>query len=133
MEKIIEIYVDGACVPNPGKAAIGVVLRYGRLMKEHMDLIGYGTNNIAEITAIKHGLEMVKNRTYPVKLYSDSLYAINTLSGKWRAKVNIDLIRETKELLETFDSVELIWVRGHAGNQYQERADELANMLLTGG
>ena len=128
--KAIEIYADGACAPNPGSMGIGVVLKYGEKTKEISRLIGPGTNNIAELSAIKIGLESIKDRSLPVTIFSDSQYAIKSISGEWNGPSNRELIREIQEILNGFESVDLKWIRGHAGNLHQERADYLANKDL---
>lgn len=127
---MIELYTDGACVPNPGEMAIGGVLFYKGKLKEFSGKIGKGTNNIAELTAIEYGLGMIKDRSIPVTVISDSQYAINSLNGKWKPKKNQDLINAIKLLIKDFESVNFKWVRGHNGNKFNERADELANRLL---
>lgn len=124
---MIDLYTDGAALPNPGKMGIGIVLRYKHHTKEIGEGIGYGTNNIAELTAIKRGLLEIKNRSVPVTIHSDSMYALNVVNGRWNAKKNIPLIAEIQELVKTFESVTFRWVRGHSGNKYQEKADQLAN------
>lgn len=124
---MIKLYTDGAAFPNPGKMGIGVVLCYKHHKKEIGESIGYGTNNIAELSAIKRGLSEIKDRSIPVTVISDSLYALNVVNGKWKARKNIPLILEIQELVKKFDDVRFKWVRGHSGNKLQERADELAN------
>ena len=62
LEKAIRIYTDGACSGNPGPAGIGVVMQYGQHRKEISRYVGTATNNIAELEAIKVGLQSVKNK-----------------------------------------------------------------------
>ena len=130
---MIELYADGACFPNPGNMAIGIVLIYGGHVKEHSEEIGKGTNNIAELTAIKTGLNMIKKRDIPVTIISDSQYALNCLKGNWNPSKNIELITEIQNLISEFDTVHLKWVRGHNGNKHNERADNLANQYFANG
>lgn len=127
---MIEIYCDGACFPNPGKMGIGIVLLYKGHSKEVSQLSGEGTNNIAELTAVQESLKLLKRNDIPVKIYSDSMYAVNQLSGRWNPKKNIELINDIKQDLKKLDNFELIWVRGHSGNRWNERADYLANRGL---
>lgn len=124
---MIEIYTDGAAIPNPGNMGCGIVLVYGEHTKEISEHIGHGTNNVAELTAIKIGLQNITNRTFPITVFSDSMYAVKILTGEWKPKENIDLVNDIKRLISYFDDVKIKWVRGHAGNKYNERADCLAD------
>lgn len=128
---MIEIYCDGACVPNPGEMGIGIVLIYKDHTKEISRLIGEGTNNIAELTAIQESLKLLKRNDIPVKIYSDSMYAVNQLSGRWNPTKNIELINDIKQNLKKLDNFELIWTKSHNGNRWNERADYLATKGLT--
>ncbi len=127
---MLEIYCDGACFPNPGEMAIGVVLVWNKHTKEIGEKIGEGTNNIAELTAVKRGLELVKDRTKPITVITDSQYALNCLTGKWNPSKNVELISEIKDLISEFSTVKYKWVRGHSGDKYQEKADSLANQFF---
>lgn len=130
---MIELYSDGACFPNPGNMAIGIVLIYKGHIKEHSEEIGKGTNNIVELTAVKLGLEMIKTRDIPVTIISDSQYALNCLKGNWNPSKNIELIKEIQEIIKGFEKIHFKWVRGHAGDKYNERADQLANKYFSDG
>jgi ribonuclease HI len=74
----IHVFTDGACSGNPGPAGVGVVLYYNEHKKEISKFIGNATNNIAELTAIKIGLEAIKStyRNLPVIIYTDSAYSL---------------------------------------------------------
>ena len=130
---MIELYTDGACIPNPGEMAIGGVLVYRGHTKEYSQKIGKGTNNIAELTAIQQGLALIKNKSVPVTIISASQYALNCLNGKWNPKKNIELINDIKKSIKSFKSVSFKWVKGHNGNRYNERADSLANQYFPYG
>ena len=123
---MIEIYTDGAAIPNPGNMGCGIVLVYDKHTKYISKQIGYGTNNIAELTAIKIGLQNITNRTIPITVFSDSMYAVKILSGEWKPKENLDLVSEIKIFISYFDNIKIKWIRGHSGNKYNERADYLA-------
>ena len=84
-------HTDGACAGNPGKMGIGVVLidaETNRQIKTHASAIGYGTNNIAEYTAIIIGLEMLC--AYPeakrATIRSDSQLVIMQIRREYRIK-----------------------------------------------
>jgi ribonuclease HI len=129
----ILIYTDGACSGNPGPAGIGVLLeRPDGEVIEHSEFIGEGTNNIAELTAILRALEMLRpeEHTAHVLLYTDSAWSLGVLVGGWKAKVNLELITAIKEKMTTMPEVELLKVKGHAGNGGNEEADALATMAV---
>lgn len=124
----IIIYTDGACSGNPGPAGIGVVLVDGKQRKELSEYLGQGTNNIAELTAIKRALELVDpdERGRPVYVHSDSSYSLGLLGKGWKAKKNVELVAELRELAAQFPRLELVKVKGHAGVPENERCDQLA-------
>jgi ribonuclease HI len=122
----IFIYTDGASSGNPGPSGIGVVMRYGGHEKEISRYIGIGTNNIAELEAVRVALSEVKNPEIPVRIYTDSSYVLGVLTLGWKAKKNVDLIRSIQKLMGKFRDIGLIKIRGHAGDEGNERADRLA-------
>ena len=126
----IIVYTDGASSGNPGPAGIGVVLRYGDHKKEISRYIGMGTNNIAELEAIRAALSAIKNKDLPVRLHTDSKYAIGVLTLGWKAKANQELIADIQRLLARFDDIRLIKVEGHAGVPDNELADTLATSAI---
>jgi ribonuclease HI len=128
----IFIYTDGACSGNPGPAGIGVVMCYRGHRKEISRYIGVATNNIAELEAIKTGLESVKNRTLPVVLFSDSSYSLGLLTKGWKAKQNQDLVHKVRQLVKEFKNLRFLKVKGHAGHPENERADRLAVAAVKG-
>jgi len=133
---VIRIYTDGACKGNPGPGGWGAMLIWKNKVKEISGGSHSTTNNRMELTAAIKALETLK-RSVPVELYSDSSYLVkgmnewmkNWIKRGWKRKsgdvVNIDLWKKLNALNETFQ-VRWIWVRGHAGNEYNERADQLA-------
>lgn len=125
-ENAICIYTDGASSGNPGPSGIGIVMRYGAREKEISRFIGMGTNNIAELEAIRVGLDEVKNRRLPVRVFTDSRYAIGLLSQGWNARTNTDLVKAIRQTMQTFSNLEFIKIPGHAGHPENERADRLA-------
>jgi len=125
-EGAIAIYTDGASSGNPGPAGIGVLLRFESHEREISKSIGRATNNIAELLAIKTGLLAVKRRDIPVRIYTDSSYALGVLTKGWKARKNTDLVQEIRKILSGFRNVKVMKVRGHAGQEGNERADKLA-------
>jgi ribonuclease HI len=122
----ILVYTDGASSGNPGPSGIGVVLSFGDHKKEISRYIGMATNNIAELEAIRVGLSALKNTKLPVRVLTDSSYAIGVLSKGWKASKNQELVAATKALMAKFSDLKLIKVRGHAGDESNEKADQLA-------
>jgi len=126
LQQALRIYTDGACSGNPGPAGIGVVMLYRHHRKEISRYIGTATNNIAELEAIKTGLEAVRNKNLPVVLFTDSSYAMGLLSQAWKAKHNRELVERISRLVKKFKDLRFVKVRGHAGHPENERADGLA-------
>ena len=124
--RVIHIYTDGASSGNPGPSGIGVVLSCGDQRKEISEYIGEATNNIAELLAIAKGLAAVKNRSLPVRVYTDSSYAHGVLVLNWKPKKNLDLIGAIRRTIASFADLRLIKVPGHSGVEENERADRLA-------
>ncbi len=135
----VEVYTDGACSGNPGPGGWGAVLLYGRHEKEL-----YGgqreptTNNRMELTAAIEALEHLK-RPSVVRLHTDSTYVrsgiMSWLAGwqrnGWRTAdrkpvKNADLWQRLAAAVARHE-VEWLWVKGHAGDPGNERADALAN------
>lgn len=138
MDKTVEIYTDGACSGNPGPGGYGVILKYNEMKRELSEGFQKTTNNRMELLAVIRGLSMLK---YPckVKLYSDSKYVVDAICKGWvyswqkkgwkkgdgKPALNTDLWKLLLPLLKDHD-VELIWVKGHNGHEYNERCDQLA-------
>lgn len=126
------IYTDGASSGNPGPAGIGVVLRYKARVREISRYIGHATNNIAELEAIRQALSAVQRKDLPVRLFTDSSYAHGLLSLGWKARRNQELVQEIKNQMRDFRDLRLIKVKGHAGIDDNERADQLATAAIRG-
>jgi ribonuclease HI len=120
------VYADGACSGNPGPAGIGVVLQDANGRRELSQYLGKGTNNIAELSAILQGIAAIDDVERPVRIHTDSQYAIGVLSKGWKAKANQELVQQVKAALAKLRDVELIYVPGHSGVLLNERADALA-------
>jgi len=120
------IYTDGASSGNPGPSGIGIIMEYGRHKREISKYIGDATNNIAELTAVHLALLELKRRDIPVKIYTDSNYVYRLLTSGWKAKKNIELVNSIRRLISQFSKLEIIKVKGHAGIDGNERADQLA-------
>ncbi len=137
-EQAVQIYTDGACKGNPGPGGWGAWLKSGMHNKELFGGEVQTTNNRMELTAVIEALGTLK-RPCKVKLHTDSQYVKNGISvwihdwkrRGWRTAdkkpvKNEDLWRKLDEAVQGHD-IEWIWVKGHAGDPGNERADELAN------
>ncbi|MEM7128731.1 MAG: ribonuclease HI [Chloroflexota bacterium] len=138
------IHTDGGAIRNPGPGGYGVVLRYQEHTKELSAGYRLTTNNRMELLACIEGLKAIKLERQVI-LYSDSKYVVNGIqkgwARRWRSNgwmrneeeeaINSDLWAELLELCERH-RVQLIWVKGHAGNMDNERCDELATEAIQG-
>jgi len=129
----IVAYADGACSGNPGPAGLGVVILEGATPTEMGGPLGQATNNIAELTAIDRVLDVVSDPGKPLVIYTDSAYAVGVLSKGWKAKANLALIGRVRDRLAKRPATRLVHVRGHAGIELNERADELAREAVRTG
>jgi ribonuclease HI len=127
----IHVWTDGGARPNPGPAAIGVVIDEGGRHTELSEFLGQGTNQTAELTAMLRGLQEVPDRNRTVVVYSDSAYAIGLLSQGWKAKANVELVAELRELCRSFRDLRFVKVLGHSGISLNERTDQLATDALS--
>lgn len=139
----VNIYTDGACSGNPGVGGYGTILVYKDTdgIKHEKELSeGYKltTNNQMELMAVIVGLEALK-KPCEVTLYSDSKYVVDAFNNKWieawvskgwktagkKPVKNPELWQRLLKAMETH-KVNFIWVKGHAGHEYNERCDRLA-------
>jgi ribonuclease HI len=133
----IEIHTDGACSGNPGPGGWGAILTWGDKRRELKGGAPLTTNNRMEMTAAIEALTALR-RPCHVDLYTDSVYlrdGITRWLKRWKANgwktadkkpvKNVDLWQALEEALERHQ-VAWHWVRGHAGHDLNERADELA-------
>jgi ribonuclease HI len=131
----VQVWTDGACSGNPGPAGAGVVIIDGKERVELSEYLGTATNQIAELEAILRGLQAIKDRSRPVVVYSDSAYSIGLLTANppWKAKKNVELVAELRELVRAFSNLRFVKVAGHAGVPLNERCDQLARDAITRG
>jgi ribonuclease HI len=128
----IVIHTDGACSGNPGPAGIGVHIVRPDKITEISEFIGEGTNNVAELRAILRAIEELREdeRERQIHLYTDSGWSLGVLVGGWKAKKNVALIDKIKVRLPEFPNLELLKVKGHAGQDGNEDADALATKAV---
>lgn len=120
------VYADGACSGNPGPAGLGIIALFDDQRRELSEYLGQGTNNIAELTAILRALELAAELDRPMRLYTDSQYAIGILTKGWKAKANQALVADIRGKLARHPDVRIAYVPGHQGFTLNEVADALA-------
>jgi ribonuclease HI len=140
---ILTIYTDGACSGNPGPGGWGVLLQYGSKEKTLKGGDPNTTNNRMEMMAAIKAIEAV-NETYTgeIILWTDSTYVMKGITEwvhGWKKKnwiksdkkpvVNTDLWK-VLDKLNSQKNIQWNWVKGHAGVEGNERADELARQGL---
>lgn len=134
----VEIYTDGACKGNPGPGGWGAWLRAGAHEKELWGGAPQTTNNRMELQAVIEALSALKQPS-EVTLHTDSQYVrqgITTWIHNWKLRgwttadrkpvKNVDLWQRL-DALRAQHRVDWRWVKGHAGDPGNERADALAN------
>ena len=140
---LVEMYTDGACSGNPGAGGYGTILRFkdstGKYHEKELTA-GYKltTNNRMELLAVIVGLEALK-KPCKVRITSDSKYFIDAFEQKWieswqknnwktaakKPVKNVDLWQRLLVAMKPHD-IDLVWVKGHNGHEFNERCDELA-------
>ncbi len=135
----LNIWTDGACKKNPGPGGWGVLMRWGERTKEMCGGSIMTTNNQMELTAVIEALKAIR-RPCPIVLHLDSNYVKDGITNwihNWKkhgwmtaAKKPVKNAELWQELdrLASMHTIEWRWVKGHAGDPGNERADELANM-----
>lgn len=143
-EKVkVKLYTDGACSGNPGPGGYGAILVHidSNGTKHEKELsAGYKdvTNNQMELLAVIVGLEALK-KPANVEIISDSKYVVDAFNNNWidgwikkgwktAGKTPVKNVELWKRLLKAKEphDVQFIWVKGHAGHEYNERCDTLA-------
>jgi ribonuclease HI len=138
MSERVIIHTDGACSGNPGPGGWGAVLQYGSTVKELKGGEPLTTNNRMELTAAIEALNGLK-RACAVELHTDSSYVKDGLT-KWihgwkrngwktadkKPVKNVELWQALDEAVARH-TIEWHWVKGHNGDEMNERADQLAN------
>ena len=143
MNNKVCLYTDGACSGNPGAGGYGAILVYtdSNGIKHEKELSeGYSmtTNNQMELMAVIVGLEALK-KPCDVIIYSDSKYVVDAFNNNWiegwikkgwktAGKTPVKNVELWQRLLKAKEphNIEFVWVKGHAGHEYNERCDNLA-------
>jgi ribonuclease HI len=133
---MIKIYTDGACSGNPGRGGWAVIILDGEKIEKISGSKDNTTNNRMELTAVISALKYVKDKD--LEIYTDSKYTkdgiekwiSNWKKNGWKTANKQDV--KNKDLWDELDqlnsqkNVQWNWVKGHANNQYNNMADELA-------
>ncbi len=136
------LYTDGACRGNPGPGGWGALLLFGDIEKEICGGQDDTTNNRMELMAAIQGLNQLR-RSCHVSLHTDSKYVMDGMtkwlvgwkSRNWKTAAKKPV--KNQDLWEELDkaaarhTLQWVWVKGHAGNDGNERADALANQGLS--
>ncbi len=138
---LVSVYTDGACSGNPGPGGWGAILKWAGHERELKGGDPYTTNNRMELMAAIAALEGLK-RSCSVDLHTDSQYLRQGITNwihswkrnGWRTAdkkpvKNADLWRRLESAIERHE-VRWHWVKGHAGHDLNERADELAREAI---
>ena len=149
---LIELYTDGACRGNPGIGAYAYVILFknnaDEIITETSNAKSFlnTTNNKMELNAVINGIEKINElglNTHIINIFTDSQYIVNAFNKHWidnwlktdfrRNKKddvkNIDLWEKLILLLKNYNYT-FIWVKGHAGNKYNEICDKLCNIEM---
>jgi len=136
-DNVVVVHTDGACSGNPGPGGWGAILDYNGTRKELSGGEANTTNNRMELTAAIEALKALK-RSVKVEMHVDSQYVKDGIT-KWihgwkrngwmtadkKPVKNAELWQALDEAIQTHD-ISWHWVKGHAGHEHNERADELA-------
>ena len=136
-DNLVTIFTDGSCLSNPGPGGWAAVLRWRDNEKEVVGHEADTTNNRMELKAAIMGLNAV-TRAMPIALHTDSRYVMNGVQDwmpHWKANgwktaskkpvANQDLWEQLDQAVQRHD-ITWHWVKGHAGNEFNERCDQLA-------
>ena len=132
--KDVTIVCDGSSLGNgrgAPRAAAVALLGFRGLWKAVGQFLGNATNQQAEVAAAALGLEELKE-SCSVRLYSDSRYVVETMTGRFRRKTNHDWWARLDKAAGNH-SVEWHWIKGHSGHSVQEAADQAARKIASLG
>jgi ribonuclease HI len=128
--KKVQIYCDGSSLGNgqvASRAAAVALLGYKGVWRAVGEYLGTATNQQAEIAAAAIGLESLREPCQ-VDIFTDSRYVVETMSGRFRRKANLDWWRRLDRAANSHQ-VNWQWTRGHVGHHLQETADATARRI----
>lgn len=129
--KNLKIITDGAYSSARDQGGIGIVfLLNDKQIFEYSQMYKHVTNNKMELAAVIVALRMIKGSVDTIIIYSDSMYVIGCASLGWQRKKNKRLWEEYdkqyKRVSELCPKIEFKHVKGHAGDYWNEKCDDLA-------
>lgn len=132
--KQVTIFCDGSSLGNgqeTSRAAAVALLGYKGFWRAVGEYLGRATNQQAEIVAAAVGLEALREPCQ-VKVFTDSRYVVETMSGRFRRKSNLPWWQRL-DRAATKHKVDWEWTRGHVGHVLQEAADNAARRIASTG
>lgn len=132
--KQVSIFCDGSSLGNgqaASRAAAVALLGYKGFWRAFGEYLGVATNQQAEIAAAAVGLESLK-QPCQVKVFTDSRYVVETMSGRFRRKANLPWWQRL-DRAASGHKITWEWTRGHAGHLLQEAADDAARRIAAAG
>lgn len=139
-DKTVALYTDGACSGNPGPGGFGyAVVNNDKLTLKGSGGLTFTTNNQMELAAVIEGLKAL-HQNCSVMVYTDSSYVVNAFEKHWidgwkkrnwvksdgSPVLNQGLWEQLLSVMSRHKEVKFVWVKGHAGNKYNELCDKLA-------
>ena len=134
---MLKIWTDGSCLGNPGPGGWGFIATDGKNTAERCGGEKNTTNNKMELTAVIKALTAAKKHA-EVEIHTDSQYVKNGMESwikNWKAKgwktadkkpvKNQELWKQLDELASNI-KIHWVWVKGHAGEEFNERVEDLA-------
>jgi ribonuclease HI len=135
-----ELYIDGSCITNPGAIGFAVIHKFSNIdYYAYSRYEEWGTNNVAEISALILALEIFKDNLI---IYSDSSYVVNGYNlwltnwslSNWQNSekktiANKDLWQKIYDLKKHIKNVKLVWIKSHTNSKcdnYNHLVDKLA-------
>ena len=132
--KQVTIFCDGSSLGNgqqSSRAAAVALLGYKGIWRAVGEYLGQATNQQAEIVAAAVGLEALREPC-AVKVFTDSRYVVETMSGRFRRKTNLPWWQRLDRAASRHN-VNWEWTRGHVGHVLQEAADSAARRIAAAG
>jgi ribonuclease HI len=132
--KSVTIFCDGSSLGNgqaSSRAAAVALLGYKGVWRAVGEYLGNATNQQAEVAAAALGLEALVEPC-SVKLFTDSRYVVETMSGRFRRKTNHEWWARLDQAA-TRHTVKWQWIKGHDGDLVQEAVDKAARRIAASG